>query len=619
MRFPSIAALLFLLFSITLSAQEPPKFGAVDSHRHFVDELNKAKDVHFETILAAYDAHIANNPGDIGALVERCKFIGNSFFDEYEGYNLKYDETEACIDALYLAHPNHPRVLIYVAENRYGEARLELLESARTLIREDDAAWSPRQKGEVFKMLGAYHQEDQSKALAYYQSAQQIDADLDLSIQIAGILQEQGKTELAKKALLPYLEKDTVVWNINQKANLLLKLNEPEKALELFDWVRTKDSTYIDNAEVAKALADLGSVDAAREALVRDTLNEWDRVASKQRLFTHDLTYYNAELALQTYRNLQEEQAFDDFFGIKRFRVFLKDPFLAWTVKEALHFALLYVLIIICFIIPYFWILPIFGLGKVLHKSGIRFKRRLDFSWTIEHFWLVSAVYLLAQIATIFAYEYEQTMNYMFDLVVVYGEEVLDTEVLAGEMILFVLFMAVGTLFVLNKARLKQVFGGELGWGRIIGLAVVFVIFNRILLKIIGLFVEVEGPSFDLNFILGAEQEILAVMSQHGFLVTALMAAVIVPIYEEIIFRGVILGSVEKYIGFKAANVFQAILFALVHDDLSLFLFFFVFALIVGYYTRKSQGLLAGIVLHGLHNFTVLLGLYYLSQLHFGG
>ena len=121
------------------------------------------------------------------------------------------------------------------------------------------------------------------------------------------------------------------------------------------------------------------------------------------------------------------------------------------------------------------------------------------------------------------------------------------------------------------------------------------------------------------NFILGAEQEILAVMSQHGFLVTALMAAVIVPIYEEIIFRGVILGPVEKYIGFKAANVFQAILFALVHDDLSLFLFFFVFALIVGYYTRKSQGLLAGIVLHGLHNFTVLLGLYYLSQLHFGG
>ena len=604
-----------LLFGASVFAQVPPEFGEVGSHEFYVDQLSKSKDVEFQELLAAYDAYILMHPTDINAQVERCKFIGNSYIDEYEEYNLKYEETEACLSSLVESHPEHPQVLIYTAENKYGDERFEILETARKTMKANEDQWGDSDRAIVFRMLADYLDEEQAQSLYYYKKAQELDDGLDLSLQIARIYEEQGKKERATEVLLPNLHKDTLLWNINQKGNLLLKLGEPEKALELFEQVREKDSTYIDNHEMALAMAGLKNYGAARLFLVRDTLNEWNRTKTKQRLLQHDLEHSETALALEVYRSLQADSPFDDLFGIKRFRIFLKDPFLAWTLKETFHFTLLYLLVIVALIMPYLWILPVQGIGRMLKNSGYAPRSKLQFHWTIEHFWVLSFVYMMAQLVTVFVYEYELTMNYYFDLVSMYGEEEIDGALLADEMVLFVLFMAFGTVLVMNKKRWKQVFASNLRIRQMIGLGVLFVIFNRIIIRLLGLFVEIEEPAFDFNVILGAEQDTIAVMQEHGFFVAVLLVAVVVPIYEEIIFRGAILGSVEKYIGFKGANVFQAMLFALVHDDMALFPFFFIFALVVGYWVKRSGGLLTGIFFHAIHNFTVVLALYYLSKM----
>jgi hypothetical protein len=43
--------------------------------------------------------------------------------------------------------------------------------------------------------------------------------------------------------------------------------------------------------------------------------------------------------------------------------------------------------------------------------------------------------------------------------------------------------------------------------------------------------------------------------------------------------------------------------------------FFFVFTLVTGYWVKKSGGLQTGIFFHGIHNFTILAALYYLSKM----
>jgi membrane protease YdiL (CAAX protease family) len=261
------------------------------------------------------------------------------------------------------------------------------------------------------------------------------------------------------------------------------------------------------------------------------------------------------------------------------------------------------------------WILPIYGAGDLLKRRGITIIPKLNFSWNITHFWVVSFFYLVVQVTVVFMFEYQDTLNYYFDLGNSFVEETIDQLTLANSMIVFVVLMAASTLFVLRKDRIKDVFRSNMTIRQMIGLGVIFVVFNRIFIKVLGLFVDIESPTIESGMYLTVQEEILAVMSQNGFLITVLLVAVIVPIYEEIVFRGVILASSEKRVGFKAANVIQAVLFASVHDNLSLFPFFFVFALITGYWVRRSGGLLTGIIFHGLHNFLILVGLYYLSKL----
>jgi hypothetical protein len=82
-----------------------------------------------------------------------------------------------------------------------------------------------------------------------------------------------------------------------------------------------------------------------------------------------------------------------------------------------------------------------------------------------------------------------------------------------------------------------------------------------------------------------------------------------VPVYEEVIFRGIVLNASRKHILFVGANVLQALLFALIHNNLSWFLFYFSFGITAGYLRRKSGGLGTGIVFHMTNNAIALLAL----------
>lgn len=343
----------FGLYALNVVPQQAPDFGSANSHEYYVSQLGNSKDQNFQDIVASYYTHIRNNPNNVMAQIEVCKFIGNSYWDEYEDYNLKYEETEECIANLSDKYPTHPQVLIYRAENLYGEEQLVVLDKAKDLIDTNRAEWSGLEISEINKMLGDYYQEENWRALLHYKKAQKLNDNLDLSYELAKIYESQDKYELAKEVLLPNLEMDTTIWRMNQKANLLLKLKEPQKALYLFDIISKRDSTRIDNEEMANTMTGLGDFDAARVFLVKDTINEWGKINAKQRLFSHDLAHSKAEIALQSYRELQEESSYDDFFGIKRFRIFLRNPFLAWNFFEAFHFFLLYVLVVVAFLLPY--------------------------------------------------------------------------------------------------------------------------------------------------------------------------------------------------------------------------------------------------------------------------
>lgn len=84
-------------------------------------------------------------------------------------------------------------------------------------------------------------------------------------------------------------------------------------------------------------------------------------------------------------------------------------------------------------------------------------------------------------------------------------------------------------------------------------------------------------------------------------------SVIMTPIAEELVFRGVILKKSNNGIPFYAANIFQSILFAMVHMNWIRFIYTLPTGLIYGYVYKRYKSLMPTIILHILNNAVALL------------
>jgi membrane protease YdiL (CAAX protease family) len=97
-----------------------------------------------------------------------------------------------------------------------------------------------------------------------------------------------------------------------------------------------------------------------------------------------------------------------------------------------------------------------------------------------------------------------------------------------------------------------------------------------------------------------------AIRTTYGTAALIFFAAIVAPISEELLFRGVILAGVGRHIPFWWANGLQACLFALAHDNLSMAPFLIVMAIFAGVLRRRTQNLATSTVLHAMNNVLAL-------------
>lgn len=81
-----------------------------------------------------------------------------------------------------------------------------------------------------------------------------------------------------------------------------------------------------------------------------------------------------------------------------------------------------------------------------------------------------------------------------------------------------------------------------------------------------------------------------------------LLIALLGPVFEELVFRGLLLGGLTRHISFRWANVLQALAFAVAHDDSPRFLFYFAMGLMAGWLVKSTRSLGPAIALHVLNN-----------------
>ncbi len=103
-----VSVVILIVSSLAFSQSEP------ESHLHYKKLLKSAQDDLYQEFLKAYDDYLEKNPTDVFYNIERCKFIENAFYDEYDEYNPRQDEFDIEYQKLLKRFPNEPAVRLNI-------------------------------------------------------------------------------------------------------------------------------------------------------------------------------------------------------------------------------------------------------------------------------------------------------------------------------------------------------------------------------------------------------------------------------------------------------------------------------------------------------------------------
>lgn len=112
-----------------------------------------------------------------------------------------------------------------------------------------------------------------------------------------------------------------------------------------------------------------------------------------------------------------------------------------------------------------------------------------------------------------------------------------------------------------------------------------------------------------MNFILGTSEGYMPT-SVYELIAMIIIIGVMPAFFEEFLFRGIVYGSMAE-INTKAAAVFSAVMFAILHADIYGFFGYLVMGLVLAFVLRRTGSLWAAMVFHFTNNVTaIMLGFF---------
>lgn len=597
-RLKTIATIILLFFGTGYL------FADTLDHTIFLQEINNSQDLVYQDRLDLYEQYLNDHPDDVRVHIERCKFIQFAQYNMEEEYNPNQVAFDSCAAALSIQFPSHPEVFLFQISYKWGDELKDVLDDAERAAINNSDEWSDKQLGLLYKSMSDHHYSESefSLALEYMEKAINADSIYATSLDYARILIELDKKLEAYDVLKAGKDTSKVAYELSNKADLYLEIEDYANALLLFNLIDDIDSTFNNNAKIASTLEGVGEYSSARKYLVADTSKSWNKEAALRNLLLHDIRYQSGAHGFHSYNAYRDQGFSADPLGLFRFKLFLSHPLLPWKFRDVFGLVTFNLALILLIIIPFVWITPIYFIGH--HWNFISKEKEYGLSWGLKAFWFASAGYLIASFLTGLVepeYLYSLFMNSYYDYELSQEKN--------GQMsILFILLFAVIGFALMYGVKRKILLSHRweikesllYGFLFFIAFKIVTGIYAAILIS--GFEIPLEELSGMIAQFFTTREEIEAIIAVSGGGIAFFLICLLVPVYEEIIFRGAILDACQRYLNFNAANFIQSVLFAAVHMNLYLFPVFFVFGLIGGSLRRRSGGLLAGIVFHVINN-----------------
>lgn len=546
----------------------------------------------YENVLNAYRDALARYPADAGLALAQCKFIERfAESDDLSWADVASRDFAACQSALEKQFSSDPEAALFVLENRFGKPAIDFGEP----LLKSSNNWSATQRARLHAALSRNYSFAKNDTRAGQEAVLAVELD-PANASLVEAMRYLVKTGHAQDAarLLAAAPVPKLLWQETARIRAATELLRGTEAIDELHRAQ-RAGLKIDAYTTARALQHVGDSAGAEAVLATDAASHKLESPQNQQLrlevaFDSGNAKAAADVIHDQYVKTGKAAGFIGAYA----HLLNLDPALVGRLDLLpLAFGLLAAIALVA-ACPGLLLFPAHYRGTVRQRIG-KVSVPLFGRIGLRHAWLALAIYfVLLYLVTIFhagTALISPTGS---------GAARIDWQSrLAAAYLWALLFCALGLAWVARLLDWRDWLGSgswKLKWFVIpAGLLAVQLLASGLL----------HHPAATK-----AAPTVWAVALVHGTVaiggipLALLVLSVLVPVMEELVFRGCLLGGLSRHMSFGWSNVLQAALFAGLHQDSQHLVFLFATGVIAGWLVRKTKGLSMSILMHGLINAT---------------
>ena len=584
------------------TSKELPEDFSRGSDERLIKAIEGARTEGYQSVAVAYAQACTMHPRDAQLALERVRFIDHFADAEDNPIEQAGTDHDAAVEYLTTHFPEAPGTILYQMGQAYGE---EVEEKARA-HEHQIARWPAEDRARFLLMRAraAAAREAPGWAQRYARESFQAHATVESGLLLANLLHTAGLDQECAEVLSHAVFTDAEPWTQKQRMDLLFDAGRADLALPLFKQLVATSPKLVRQTITAQRLIKGGLTGEARDLLAAIPLENWNRQAVLRTRFDFEMAHGDASQAVSAYRALRDTGYAADPFLRDRLALLRRHPAAGWALEDLAGLGGLVLLFGIVVLSPLLVILPVHYWSLLRERRG-RTGDQPETVWGLRQAWLVMGLWLAAEAAGIWFWQPE-AMQAWFDGKV--PVPALTDQLLMNHELLTWGVQVLVMIIVLWRLKAWRMFGPGV-WPplRAVGLGLGLALAIRMAL---GVYVILWPGALGNDIAVVAQQKIcMALLRLTGPVGMLAAVAGLVPVIEEFMFRGVLLQSLRKHVPFWAANLGQALLFALGHDNLPLLPFYLLMGVVCGVLARRSGGLLAPVVLHSANNMVATISL----------
>ncbi len=546
----------------------------------------------YERVLAAYEDARKAYPEDVALAVSQCGFVQRFAWSEDSTWSdTASKDLEACTAMLEQQHASNPEARLFLLESKYGKAAVTYGEPMLA----ESSAWTIEQRARLHTALSRAYAGDHDERRAGEQAllAVQLDPASDRLVPAMRYLAKAKRVDEAGR-LLAVAPVPTLAWQESARIKAAVELLPPGAGRD--ELQRARDAGLkIDAPTTARALRRAGDTAGAQAALAADTVSR----ASE----TGEMRQLRLDVAFDAGATKAVADALGDWvrksgvstpLGYAYTRLIRMDPMAALRPDLLPLATWLLFFTAILVLSPAIVLFPAHYRGTVRARLGKPLEP-LFARIGLRHAWFAFAV-LVAALQLVPIARFGRDVS---DWLPTLGASTDLQRQLALSQIWATGLALLGLSWVAMRLSWREWLGS--GRWRLKWLIPALCCLGP---AIFGLFVgrhavQVDGADAHATLIVAL---ITGMKALGGLPLALLMVAVVVPVCEELVFRGCLLGGLSRHLSFGWANLWQAVAFAALHQDVKRALFYLLLGLVAGWLTRKTKGLMAPFLLHAANN-----------------